>query len=86
METIEEIAIVSQYKGAVWAGKILENWKVKVRYGKPEAGTSLIILNEEQEQEYKQFKGDKIVIKGIEMGSHHVLALSGVLVTFGQQK
>lgn len=53
METIDEIAIVSQYKGAVWAGKILEDWIVKVRYGKPDAGTSLIILNEEQQEQYK---------------------------------
>lgn len=86
METIEEIAIVSRYRGAVWAGKILEDWKVRVRYGKPNAETRLIILNEEQEEEYREIKADKIVIRGVEMGSHHVLALSGVLVTFGQQK
>lgn len=50
---MEEIAIVSQYRGAVWAGKILEDWKVKVTYGKPNAETRLIILNEEQEEEYR---------------------------------
>ena len=43
-------------------------------------------MNEDQEEEYRQFNADKIVIRGVEMSSHHVLALSGVLVTFGQQK
>ena len=53
METTEEITIVSQYRGAIWAGKILEDWKLKVRYGRPNAETRLIILNEEQEEEYR---------------------------------
>ena len=54
--------------------------------GKSYEGEGLIILEENQKDTYEKYAAHKIVIKGIEMSSHHILALSGLLVTFGQQK
>jgi hypothetical protein len=79
------IVVASRYRGALWAAKILEDWGEQVSIGAPSAGAKLIILDELQEKEYASYVVDKIIVKDVSMGPQHALALSGVLVTFGQQ-
>lgn len=80
------IGIVSKYKGAQWAGNSLRDWGKNVIFGEVPPNARLIILDASQEDSYRHVNCDKIILKDAEMSSQHILAQSGVLVTFGQQK
>lgn len=80
------IAIVSRYLGAQWAGKSLKDWGKKVTFGEVNADAQLVILDEGQESSFGKVSCDKIVLRDVEMSPQHILAQSGVLVTFGQQR
>jgi hypothetical protein len=80
------IAIVSRYLGAQWAGRSLKDWGKRVSFGAAAADTQLVILDETQEGSFGQLSCDKIILREVEMSPQHILAQSGVLITFGQQK
>lgn len=75
-----------KHLGVGWAAKILTDWGVAISQAESPPSPSLLILGEDQKQQYESVKLSKIILRDLSMSSHHVLALSGVLVTFGQYK